>query len=335
MSIETWYARAALVGGAAVTATTYPISGGLSSVGKESAEFSLYEPTRERGNLGRPVFRQQIDLTLVTEESRAREMALEVLRLIADSVGFASGQRVEIKLSSVVNAPVGAPEPATKTLLVMSPVRMPSQLIGVSREYLEFLWGRVDDPHGKRGRQIVRAMRWLRRSAGAVDEVEEFTVLAFGLESIADLLPEPEAAWLRNLRRDQRPPRTAVADHSERLRYFACVVCGLKGSEWKTVGRPRHQLFHGGLTEDIETSRMLGAAIPTLRRVLVLAIKHVAGIPDDRAPIDIPISPFFGDVSLTFSGPIDFLQPSAVFHGRPPMLPEQVEDNVDPDSHES
>jgi hypothetical protein len=317
-----------LIGGAALTDEAYPISAGWQSDEGWGATFLIHAATEERGNFGHTVLRQEVELELTASEERVQSVAWETLRSLADSLAFAAGQRVEIKLPSISNGRPGFGEPATRTIITMTVTRMPDRLVRVPIGFLGVLWDRIEDPTGERGRKIVRAMRWLRRSIGALDEVEEFTVLAFGLEAVADLLPVPDQEWLNALRQSQRVSAEDAPDHSEILRHFAVRVCGLTTDAWRKVGGPRHRLFHGGLTEDADTAGLLGEAIPILRAVLIKAIKHTIQLRENEPPHDrsSPIIP--GNVQFSFSGPLEFLPPSAEMPERPPMLVEQEDRDI-------
>lgn len=289
-------------GGAAVASPSYPLSGGTKGSREgESAEYAVLAPIRHRDSLGTESYVQEVRLLLRATEERAPFVAEEVMRVLADSLAFASKQKVDVRIDDLVNTPPGVDDPAGKLIMVRRPAR-PSQLVSVPQEYIGFLWDRIGDAYSDRGRRIVRAIRWLRRSYGASDEIEAFSFLAFGLEAIADLLPDPPPTWLAGIRKskmDDQPP----AEHGERIRYFAIEVRKLLAKDWKNVGGLRHALFHGGLSEDADTLFRLGAAIPIARTALIACIKEVSGIPHEMEPHDTELVDLVGPVTITFSPP--------------------------------
>jgi hypothetical protein len=163
MTVETWYGQAVLIGGGAIVANEYPVRGGIARDNTKVVRFSMAAPTRVAGNFGYPVLRQGIDLEVLADQASAQATTLDALRMIADAVGFASMQRVEVKLASIANAAPLAVPPPTQTIPIMSPIRMPTELVEIKADWLSFLWDRIADPSGEQGRRIVRSMRWLRR----------------------------------------------------------------------------------------------------------------------------------------------------------------------------
>jgi hypothetical protein len=327
--MEHWVGRAVIIGGAAMTADQYPISLGIESDDGLRVDCQLHEPAEVPGNFGRNILRQEMDLELLADEERAHATAFEMLRMVADAVGFVAGQRVEIKLPAISTKPTGEARTPVKTIPTMMPTKMPDRLVGVPMKSIGHIWQAIDDPTAERGRRIVRAMRWLRRSVGALDEVEEFTVLAFALEAAADLLPRPDDKWLAE-KREGQGDGSRKPDRGEVLRHFATAICGVDEEKWRKVGSPRHELFHGGLTENADTVTLLAEAIPILRTTVIRAIKQTLGLAESDPPAAASLALSLRGLVLSMDAPLTFTPPNSEIRERIPMLLDDTADETEP-----
>ena len=288
-----------MTGASAVVAEKYPISGGhKNDETGDIAEFELLAPIEIAGPINTKLYRQDVQLKLESDDSRVAALADEVLSEIVDTLAFVSGYPQRFSLPSLTTAPPGVTEGPYRTMLMMQPVEGSQHTFKVGVDYLFNLWRSVDDIDSERGRHIVRAMRWYRRSVSTIDEFERFSCLAFRYESLTTLLPALcERSALGKQRKKGVKPDTATI-----LRTYAIHQAKIKEEDWKRVSGFRHQLFHGGLTENIGSREQLAATLPILRSVVAKAIKELIGIPEAALP-------------ATKLPPVVIMKPTPIFQG--------------------
>jgi hypothetical protein len=241
---DTWFGNAELIGGTAVFADKYPISGRRvnDEVG-EIVEYDFHEPIEIPGPFGRKLLSQKISIRVIAEENHVEELAIDTLRCIADTLSFFSGRAPEISIDSFTTSLPEAKEGA-RTILKLQPIKHPAKLIRISSNDMASLWNSIGDLESERGRRIVRAMRWYGRSVSAVDEFEEFSCLAFGYEALKGIINPFACKTKENLTKKRKINREK-SELSEPLRAFAIYRAGIKEEDWKRVGKLRHRLFHG------------------------------------------------------------------------------------------
>lgn len=281
---QVWFGEASLAGAAAIHAARYPIRGGwINEDNGEAVEFELLEPTSKDAGLGGTTSEQKVILCVTASERRAEEIAREALSVLVDLMAFTSNRRVDVKLGTLTTARPGEPvHDSHRTIISLEQVRC-DNAIGINFDWLCTFLPKLPDLDGERERRIIRAMRWFRRSLRASDEVEEFAALAFALEAVAAMLPAAPV--------EKKGKQSSGT--SDKLRNFAVKVAKAPESEWKRVGHLRHTLFHGGITEEPGTMEELSFAIPTLRFVVNVAVKHCFGLSAvDEPKLDMPTRPF-------------------------------------------
>lgn len=277
----TWVGTAEFSGDAAIRQSRFPIEYTITdSSSGDSVILRLGEPFEDEASDLPPMvprwLRQPIEVKVKAPSDRAVEFAQEAIKTVASVLGFVTRRRIEPRLgpleaveSTVAEIPVGT------QLFPISSVVTPQPHRSAQASIVTGVFSEIGDTTGERGRRVIRSFRWLARSRTAGDEVEAFSVLAMALEALVSLLPEPS----------DTPEGSEQTDTSTRLRRFA-TRCGVAEEDWKTVGGLRHALFHGGLLEDEDTLSALSGAIPTLRGVVIDALRTVLKLPDDVPPDD-------------------------------------------------
>lgn len=266
-------------------AAAYPVLGGRKNdVTNEDVEFEILAPVHLSGPLGTKLVRQEVQMRVSAAVRRVEDVARATLSEIADVVSFGSGRRVKLSLGSFTNAPAGVTTGDYQTILPMTRMPPVSGPVPVPPELFAHVATSVGDSESDRGRRLTRALRWLRRSFTASDEFSEFTALAFAYESLTPLLPDPLGANGKSESGRNKKSKQPKAGSSEKLRHWAVEHAKIKPEDWMRVGRLRHSLFHGGLSEDSETSGSILQAIPLLRFALTAALKHLLGLPANAPP---------------------------------------------------
>lgn len=85
--------------------------------------------------------------------------------------------------------------------------------------------------------------------------------------------------------------------------------CGVPQDAWRKVGGARHQLFHGGLTEDEDMRESIVFAAGWAEYVLVSAIKLAYGMPSSGPPIPTRPGGSMTNVHMSVEGPAEHMRP--------------------------
>jgi hypothetical protein len=265
-----WYSSAWLIGAAALafrehSLALFPIPTGLPQV----ITFTLAPPEPLRTLIGDCLFRQRVDICCCAEPADLKELTEPPLNALADLLAFHTLRPVAVQQGPFTTAPPGVIDGSHRSISFGrvkrfhgAPVTIPPDIPATTARLL-------DSQNSDESERILRSMRWLRRSFLATDPFLEFSALAFGLEAIAALLPG------------------AMGDHagtSQRLRSFALTVPQITELRWKQVGRLRHTLFHGGITETSKSSEMVLRASPIAGLVLIAALRTTLGLPLEGTP---------------------------------------------------
>lgn len=297
----TWRGAGWILGHAALLALTYPVKGGRKNdTTGEEVEFDILEPVEIPGPLGTKTLRQEVQLRISASRTRIHDVAEATLSEIADMIAFASGRRVHRHLGAFTNAPPDVTIGDYRTIMPMTRVRTASTLVSVAPDFLWHVAANIDDLDSDRGRRLTRALRWLRRSYAGVDEISEFTSLAFAYEALTGLLPEPPRPKSTHATGGRKSTSAAEKSGStEKLQFWAVNHAHIQPEDWKHVGRLRHSLFHGGLTEDAETLAAASNAAPFLHLALTSALKKLLGLPPEAPPaVAIPSAVNFRSLEL-------------------------------------
>jgi hypothetical protein len=292
-----WYSSAWLIGEAALTfkeqsLVLFPISTSLPQV----MTFTLAPPEPLRTPIGDRLFRQRVDICCRAEPADLKELTEPTLNALADLLAFHTLRPVAVKQGPFTTAPPGVAEGSHRSIsfgtlgrgIHEAPVTIPPDIPATMARLLDL-------QNSAQSERILRSMRWLRRSFLAIDPFLEFSALAFGLEAIVALLPGATGG------------HTSI---SERLRSFALMVPQITELRWKRVGRLRHTLFHGGITETSKSSEMVQEASPIARLVLIAALRAALRFPPDGTP-QLPRLPdgYFTDQRMEVNN---------IVRGRPP-----------------
>lgn len=297
-SLPLWTASVTLSGSVALSASKYPITWTRrDSDSGEDVQYCFEEPrsTNPPATPDFPLLEQQVRLNVWVAENRVHIVVTEALAEMAAVMAFAGGRTLAVSLpalrtesSEVVgNAPY-------KNIFLVGGRQTFRQPTLIPADILQRVFAALGDVDQERGRRVLRAMRWLARSRSAEDEIETFASLAIAYEALSSLLPVPSQAAAKS---KKKRPKSPVAS---RLQYFAVTIAKIDSERWKIVGRLRHELFHGGIAENLATKKEMSGAIPALRRVVIMAIRFVLGLPSD-IPQDNPI-----DELGIILGPISF-----------------------------
>jgi len=247
-------------------------------------------------------------MRVAAPDARVEALARETLSQIADVLSFASGGRATPSLGTFTNAPPGITTGDYRTIMPLTRVQGPSGPVAVDPHFVGTVASRIGDIDGERGRRLTRALRWLRRSFTAPDEFGEFTALAFSYESLTSLLLDPPAQGPRHGRGAKRS-KVEKADSGEKLRHWALSGAHITPEDWTRVGRLRHGLFHGGLSEDEATRATTLQSIPLLRLAVTTALKHLLGLPPDGPPATTVPPGVVVKVQLTTQGVVQTKPP--------------------------
>jgi hypothetical protein len=229
------------------------------------------------------MYKQDIKLHVTADPSRVQEVAMETVLEVADTISFVTDRRIEVSLNLLNKSSSQSGQPETPSMLFVRRFKGPQDLAPMGANFLVHITEQIGDVESDRGRRIVRALRWLRRGYLANDEVEEFATLAMGFEALSSLLPRPPAKGSSTKKgKGKKPP--SKPGTSEVLRHWAVKKCSLTQQDWKQVGSLRHELFHGGITENAAARSRLAVAVPNLKLALGLAIKHVLNLPEAGPP---------------------------------------------------
>jgi len=282
----TWRGSGWITGGAAVRASVYPVQGEREDARTgERVQFDILNPSEVPGPFGRNYLRQEVQMRVRASDRRVADLAREALSDIADAVSFGAACSMTLSIEDFTDAPEGVTGGDYRTVYALTRLPAVSGPLTVSAEFLQHLATNAGDTDSDRGRRLTRALRWLRRSFAAPDEFGEFAALVFGYESLTSLLPDPPSERIQAGPRTKRgTDKRKRPDSSEKLRHWAVQHAKIKPEDWTRVGRLRHSLFHGGLTEDAETSVSTVQAIPFLRLALTAALKTLLNLPADAAP---------------------------------------------------
>lgn len=292
--METWEGTAELTGYGAAKSESYPARWAKehASTG-ERVEFEMTEPAMVPGPLDSTMYMQEIKIRVTTSDSmRARDLAMKTVLKQTDAISFATDRRVQVSLSLLSKVTSQSDDPDARTVLYMRRWKGPQEpLAFIYVDILAHMEEQIGSYDNDRGLRILRALSWLRRASLADDEVEEFSILAMGMEALVSFLPRPPAKSGNKKKKGKGNKPVEKPGTSEILRHWALKECGITQENWKRVGRLRHSLFHGGITENTETRAELATASLHLRFALGLALKHVLNLPSDAAP-HLSLPPF-------------------------------------------
>jgi hypothetical protein len=294
---EVWHTVIWLKGTACYTAEKWPVPVCCKSDEEGSVDMLINEPVPGDIILGRETVKQRLDLTVTAAESVVQNLVFKAVSTLADTLSFATSRRVEFALASLTTAPPGVNQGDFKTIVTFNPVVLTDAPLGLDVVYLQPMMRQLGDLTSDRSRRILRSMRWLRRSYTTPDAVLGFSALMFSLEALVSLLPAPPSPSLdkKQKKKNQKPGTT------DKLKHFAVVYAQASENTWKFVGKLRHELVHGDIQEDLEENDHLLQAIPLLRRVVVMALKHALSIPVDRLPAVPPNLSGVGIPRVVFS----------------------------------
>jgi hypothetical protein len=266
-----WYSSAWLIGEAALAFKEHSLAlFPIPAVSPQVMAFTLAPPEPLRTPMGDRLFRQRVDICCRAEPVNLKELTEPPLNALADLLTFHTLRPVAIQQGPFTTAPPGVTEGSHRSIgfgtlgrgTYEAPVTIPPDIPATTAQLL-------DSQNPTQSERLLRSMRWLRRSFLATDPFLEFSALAFGLESMASLLPSATG----------RPDST-----SERLRSFALTVPQITELRWKRVGGLRHTLFHGGITETSKSSEMVLRTSPIARLVLIAALRATLRLPPDGTP---------------------------------------------------
>ena len=217
-----------------------------------------------KDNLPEGWMRQFATATFEATQPDATRVAESVAANLADLLAFLLEGPVEVEVHSVRSPPhpsVGDPYTTlARGRLARGYHRAPPADLRIYASTADG-YARLPTPDRER---VSRALRWLRRSYSEADPFFAFSCLAFSAEAVAPLLPPGSG---KN-----------GSSTSARLQ-AAALVTGVSETAWRTAGRLRHALFHGGISEDEDNRAHVAFAC---RWVLFL----VQSILKDRLGID-------------------------------------------------
>lgn len=300
-SREVWFSTVWLSGAGCFASDSWPV---IAKWEDDEGEVAIAIHDAEPGPqlLGRETLKQRVDLTVTAAEQVAPDVAFKAVSFVADTLCFGTARRVEVSAGTLSTAPPDVTTGDHKTILSLSPVPPTDSLREVTANYLAAMGKELGDLSSERGRRVVRSLSWLRRSLTTADPVLAFSSLAFAMESLVALLPEPPVAASPTKERSRK--KNKKPGTSEVIRHFALAHASTTESNWSFVGGLRHSLFHGGVHEDLKGQEDLVLAAPILRHVVVVAIKHVLAIPADRPPEVTPQMPVLGIPRVVMKGAI-------------------------------
>jgi hypothetical protein len=266
-----WYSSAWLVGSAALDVVGYPEDRfPVPMPLPPGTSFSLKAAELFIGASDERLLRQRIDISCKAKAARLEQITEPILNTLADLLAFHTLRRVAVRRGPFTTAPPGATEGPYRSVAFGVPdPGVHGRAVTIPTDILRRTATMPELQNIGRNERVVRSMRWLRRSFLATDVYLEFAALAFGLEAIVSCLPRIKGG----------PQGT-----SDRLRTFALTVPGITESRWTRVGRLRHALFHGGITESSESSERVHVTTPIARLALIAALKSVLQLPQDALP---------------------------------------------------
>jgi hypothetical protein len=297
-NLPLWTGTITLSGSVALSNSTYPIGwAGRDTESAEEIQYDFQEPqfVEPETTPGFPMLQQQVQLKVRATENRVETVLTEGLANMAAVITFASGRLFAASQPSLrTDSPEVVGDAPYKDIYLAGNHRVFQQPATLSTDVLRHVFSALGDLNEQRGRRILRAMRWLAKAQSAEDEIDRFTYLAIAYEALVSLLPLPPQNKTASDAKD------SASSNADRLRHFAVQITRVEPEKWKLVGRLRHELFHGGIDENLKSKTDLSGAIPALRKTVVAAIRHVLGL-----STNIPPENPFDDLGITV-GPITF-----------------------------
>jgi hypothetical protein len=297
-SLPLWTGTIMLSGSVALSNATYPIGWtGRDTESAEEIQYDFQEPqfVGPKTTPGYPTLQQQVQLKVRATENRVEAVLTESLANMAAVIIFASGRPFATSQPSLrTDSPGIVGDAPYKDIYLVGSHQVLQPPVTLPTEVLRYVFSALGDLNEQRGRRILRAMRWLAKAQSAEDEIDRFTYLAIAYEALVSLLPLPPQ------NKTALDAKNSVPSNADRLRHFAVEITNVESEKWKLVGRLRHELFHGGIDENLKSKTDLSGAIPALRETVVAAIRHVLGL-----PTNIPPENPFDDLGITI-GPITF-----------------------------
>lgn len=169
----------------------------------EQVRFTFQRPRRNPRTAGPaeiPGLIQEFDLVVTADEDDAVELAELTLDGLVACLSFATRRPVDWSISPITERETNSGR-QPKSLF---PVRHAETLrapVGLTTVDPNRVLSGIGDIRGKRGRKIIRAIRWLYRSRGTQDRVEMFSFLAMAYAALTPLLPSPANSPTSRLKR--------------------------------------------------------------------------------------------------------------------------------------
>lgn len=261
-----WYSSAWIVGYAGVNldaprAHAPPVS-------TRGPWLTLNPPEWFKTTEGDRLVRQEIDIKCQEEPRRLPRTVEPHLNQIADMLSFRTLKPVRVHTGPFTTAPPGTSTGKHETIsfgkVTMRygpPELTPYEMLASTTAFRPSC-----NPESYEMRE--RGLRWLRRSLLTDDPFMAFSALAFGLEAAINCVSDA----------------TDGGSVSARMRTFALTVPQVNESNWRRTGKLRNALFHGGITETIDSTQHVRSAIPLARLVLVAALRRALDVPMNDPP---------------------------------------------------
>ncbi len=192
------------------------------------------------------------------------------------------------------------PDVASRTLLQYLPWPGKARpMRKLDTDSFTLVWNRLMRKHPRELEKVARAMRWLRKSLLESDNLDRFSALWTGLESL-----NAQAIVLHDLKSDRtRLLKCPECGHSfadmppaTGMQYLVESTPGIPNDTWSRAKKLRNSLLHGG---EVDAARRAAPTLsPGLHKALIWGMLDVLEVPEAErsrllsAPLKLPESPY-------------------------------------------
>jgi len=266
-----------------------------------------------------------VDIRLaVGSLEEARRVGLPCLSEVSASLSFLGSAPVEILKASITDSPPGhfpaelvdSPGRKLDVRLTDSEAQLES-----GREYTTILYPEFFEPQvpptevaaadlgflaERKPPEVLRALRWMRKSHFADNPLDEFTDLVVAFESVSGILKPAGVQYWRCGEcgvEVRQCPTCSESTQSKMtgaaaMREFVTQTMGWTGRDWRDVWRWRSKALHGQVDVSVDEEHVIREYLPKLEEAVIAAVKTVVPLADDAAPTHVRHRVPFSDPSL-------------------------------------